>query len=142
MVERIEKLTELTLSGEMYLNPIKTEFDREDLFLSESKMQVKRICEYIVNQEPKITKYSRLTGFFRFDGSVVGDAFVRSGHKATDEIMSLFYLKSVDNLTTMEWQHATADYNKVLHGGLNGIIADIEKSLNAHSKPEKIEALR
>ena len=63
MIERIEKLTELTLSGEMYVNPIKTEFDREDLFLSENEMQVKRICEYILNQEPKITKYSKLTGF-------------------------------------------------------------------------------
>ena len=48
MIERIEKLTELTLSGEMYVNPIKTKFDREDLFLSENEMQVKRICEYIL----------------------------------------------------------------------------------------------
>ena len=64
MIERIEKLTELTLNGEMYVNPIKTEFDREDLFLSENEMQVKRICEYILNQAPKITKYSKLTGFF------------------------------------------------------------------------------
>lgn len=47
MIERIEKLTELTLSGEMYVNPIKTEFDREDLFLSENEMQVKRILKNI-----------------------------------------------------------------------------------------------
>ena len=141
MIERIEKLTELTLNGEMYVNPIKTEFDREDLFLSENEMQVKRICEYILNQEPKITKYSTLTGFFRFDGSVVGDAFGRSGHKATGEIMNLFYLKSVDNLSTMEWQHATADYTKVLNSGIVGIIRDIEKSLAAHNKAEEIEFL-
>ena len=36
MIARIEKLTELTLNGEMYVNPVKTEFDREDLFLSEA----------------------------------------------------------------------------------------------------------
>ena len=142
MIERIEKLTELTLSEEMYVNPIKTEFDREDLFLSENEMQVKRICEYILNQEPKITKYSTLTGFFRFDGSVVGDAFGRSGHKATGEIMNLFYLKPLDNLSTMEWQHATADYTKVLNNGISGIIQDIEKSLEIHNKTEEIEFLK
>lgn len=142
MIERIEKLTELTLSEEMYVNPIKTEFDREDLFLSENEMQVKRICEYILNQEPKITKYSTLTGFFRFDGSVVGDAFGRSGHKATGEIMNLFYLKPLDNLSTMEWQHATADYAKVLNNGISGIIQDIEKSLEIHNKTEEIEFLK
>ena len=142
MIERIEKLTELTLNGEMYVNPIKTEFDREDLFLSENEMQVKRICEYILNQEPKITKYSKLTGFFRFDGSVVGDAFGRSGHKATQEVMNLFYLKSVDNLSTMEWQHATGDYTKVLNNGIVGIIQDIEKSLATHNKAEEIEFLK
>ena len=141
MIERIEKLTELTLSGEMYVNTITTEFDREDLFLSKSEMEVKRICEYILNQEPKITKYSALTGFFRFDGSVVGDAFGRSGHKATHEVMNLFYLKAVDNLSTMEWQHATADYKKILNKGLSGIIEDIEKSLAVHSKTEEIEFL-
>lgn len=91
----------------MYVDTVKTEFDREDIFLPEGEMQVKRICEYIVNQKPKITKYSELTGFFRFDGSVVGDAFGRSGHKSTGQLMNLFYLKSVDNLSTMEWQHAT-----------------------------------
>ena len=52
MNKRIEKLTELTLDGEMYVSPIDTEFDREDLFLPKSKMEVKRLCECILNQEP------------------------------------------------------------------------------------------
>ena len=77
MIERIAKLTELTLNGDMFVETVKTEFDREDLFLPKSEMEVKRICEYILNQQPKITKYSKMTGFFRFDGSVVGDAFGR-----------------------------------------------------------------
>lgn len=141
MTERIEKLTALTLSGEMYVNPVKTEFDREDLFLPESQMQVKRICEYILNQEPKITKYSKLTGFFKFDGSVVGDAFCRSGHTATEKVMSLFYLKPLHRLSTMEWQHATGDYTNVLNYGISGIIKDIEKSLDQHRKAEEIEFL-
>ena len=141
MTERIEKLTQKVLKGEMYVDTVKTDFDREDLFLSKSEMEVKRICEYILNQEPKITEYSAMTGFFNFDGSVVGDAFRRGGHKATQEIMSEFYLQPLDNLSTMEWQHATADYKKVLEKGISGIISDIDESMKVHTKPEEIEFL-
>ena len=88
MNERIKKLTELTLNGNMYVSPVKTEFDREDLFLSRIEREVKRLCEYIKNQQPMITEYSKLNGFFRCDGSVVGDKFTRIGHKATDKAMS------------------------------------------------------
>ena len=28
-----------------------------------------------------------------------------------------FYIKPIDNLSTMKWQHATADYNKILQKG-------------------------
>ena len=141
MNKRIKALTELVLGGEMYVQAVKTEFSREDYLLSQGKMQVKRICEYILNQKPKITKYSKMTGFFRFDGSVVGDAFGRSGHRATEEVMNMFYLKPIDNLSTMEWQHATGDYTKVLDDGINGIIYEIEKSLAMHNKTEEVEFL-
>jgi len=33
----------------MYVEPVKTEFDREDLFLPKSEMEIKRLCEYILN---------------------------------------------------------------------------------------------
>lgn len=141
MNERIKKLTELTLNGDMYVSPVKTEFDREDLFLSKTEREVKRLCEYIKNQQPVITEYSKLTGFFRCDGSVVGDAFRRVGHKATEEALNNFYLKPVDNLSTMEWQHATADYKKVLEKGINGIIGEIDESLKIHKKQEETEFL-
>lgn len=52
---RIKKLTELTLNGDMYISPVKIEFDREDLFLPRTKREVKRLCEYIRNQRPMIT---------------------------------------------------------------------------------------
>ena len=141
MNQRIKKLTELTLNGDMYVSPVKTEFDREDLFLSKIEREVKRLCEYIKNQQPMITEYSKLTGFFRCDGSVVGDAFSRGGHKATEEAMSYFYLKPIDNLSTMEWQHATADYKKVLEKGIGGIIGEIDSSLKIHKKQEETEFL-
>lgn len=142
MDKRIEALVELTLGGKMFTEPVKTEFDREDLLLPKGECEVKRICEYILKQKPKITKYSSFTGFFRFDGSVVGDAFVRSGHKATEEVMSRFYLKPIDNLSTMEWQHATADYGKVLNKGLVGVIEDIDLSIARHERREELEFLR
>ena len=141
MNERIKKLTELTLNGDMYVSPVKTEFDREDLFLSRTEIEVKRLCEYIKNQQPMITEYSKLTGFFRCDGSVVGDAFTRVGHKATEEALNNFYLKPIDNLSTMEWQHATADYKKVLEKGINGIIGEIDESLKIYKREEKTEFL-
>ena len=141
MNERIRKLTELTLKGEMYAHPTGTEYDREDLFLSRQQMESKRLCEYILNQEPVLTQYSKMTGFFNCDGSIVGDAFRRGGHKNTAEIMSRFYLKSIDNLSTMEWQHATADYQKVLDKGIRGIIEEIENSLEKHNDIEEVEFL-
>ena len=121
MNKRIEKLTEMTLNGKMYVSPINTEFGREDLFLPKSKMEVKRLCEFILNQEPKLTPYSKMTGFFRFNDSVVGDAFTRIGHIETQKAIKQFYLKPINNLSTMEWQHATADYKKVLTKGINGL---------------------
>ena len=141
MTERIQKLTELTLSGQMFAEPVKTAYDEGDARLPRQEMESKRICEYILNQEPKITEYSAMTGFFNFDGSVVGDAFRRGGHKATQEAFHLFYLKPIDNLSTMEWQHATADYTKILNKGISGIIADIDESLIIHDDPEQVEFL-
>jgi len=142
VTDRIRALLDMTLRGEEYVTPVKTEFDREDLFLPDTEREIKRICEYILNQEPLINEYHTMTGFFHFDGSVVGDAFNRSGHKRTAEVMEKFYLKAVDNLVTMEWQHATADYSKVLKKGISGIIADIDDSISTHSGKEELEFLK
>ena len=114
MNERIRKLTELTLKGEMYAHPTKTEYDREDLFLSRQQRESKQLCQFILNQQPVLTEYSKMTGFFNTDSSVVGDAFRRRGHAAFVKLKDDFYCKPVDNLSTFEWQHATADYQKVL----------------------------
>lgn len=141
MTERIKKLTEKTLRGEMYATTTETKFDREDIFLSRQERESKRLCEYIVNQKPVLTPYSKMTGFFNCNGSVVGDAFRRMGHKNFEKCRADFYLKSIDNLSTFEWQHATADYQKVLDIGLLGIIEEIEKSLLIHKEKEEIEFL-
>lgn len=141
MTERIKRLTERTLAGEMYVKPVSVDFDRTDLFLSESERDVKRLCEYILAQEPMLTPDSAFTGFFNFNGSIVGDAFHRGGHRKTGECQSLFYLKPIDNLSTMEWQHATADYRKVLKKGIAGIKDEIYASLTVHHEKEEIDFL-
>ena len=141
MNERIRKLAELTLKGEMYAHPTKTEYDREDLFLSRQQRESKQLCRFILNQQPVLTEYSKMTGFFNCDSSVVGDAFRRKGHKAFQKLKEDFYLKAIENLSTFEWQHATADYQKVLDKGIKGIIEEMDESLKIHTETEEAEFL-
>lgn len=141
MNERISALTELTLAGKLYAHPVKTEFAPEEPGMSQQLVEASRLCQFIRNQEPALTEYSRMTGFFNCDGSVVGDGFRRMGHKNTGRILNQFYCKSVENLSTLEWQHATADYRKVLEKGLSGILREIGESLTAHSAPEERDFL-
>jgi len=142
MTERIQTLCQLTLEGSMAVSPVSVTFDPADELLSTDEMDVKRLTEYILAQEPLVTEYSAFTGFFKFDGSVVGDAFKRGGHRHTGEGMAQYYLHPVENLSTMEWQHATADYRKVLQKGIRGLIAEIEESLAVHHAPEEISFLQ
>ena len=142
MSNRIEELTKLTLAGEMYVYPVKTEKDEKIEYHSRIEHEVSELCTYILNQEPKINEHCAFTGRFNFDGSVVGDAFKRGGHKYNREALDKYYLKPQENLSTMEWQHATADYKKVLENGIDGIIYDIEKSMEMHENDiERFEFL-
>jgi len=132
MTERIQYLVEKTVRGEMWVEPVKTDYDRTDLFLSPVKMSGKRVCEYILNQELFILEESCFTGLMRFDSSVEGDVFHRSGHKNFHMAKSNFYNKPVDNLLTFEWQHSVGDFGKVINRGLAGIKDDIERSKEVH----------
>lgn len=132
MTERIEFLTKKTVAGEMYVEPVKTEYDRTDLFLSPVKMSGKRVCEYIANQDIMILEESCFAGLMKFDGSVEGDIFGRSGHENFQIAMKHFYNKPVDNLLTFEWQHSVGDFGKVIKYGLVGIRRGIEKSMQSH----------
>ena len=133
MTERIEKLLEKTVKGEMWVTPVKTEYDRTDLFLSPVKASGKRVCEYILNQNFLILEESCFTGLMTFDGSVEGDVFNRSGHKNFSMATQNFYNKPVDNLITFEWQHSVGDFGKIINCGLIGIKNEIEKSKEVHN---------
>lgn len=141
MTERIKKLADLTLEGQMYVNPVETKNHGWDERKSRMENETDCLVEYILNQEPLVTEYSAFTGRFNFDGSVVGDAFKRGGHKYTQEALDRYYLKPQQNLSTMEWQHATADYKKVLEKGITGIIEEIDASILNQEEESKQEFL-
>ena len=101
MNERIAKLTALTLDGSMHPSPTPTAYDRTDLLLPRAEMEVKRICEYIENQTPVLNEHCAFKGLLTFDGSCIGDAFGVTGHTEALRVMDAFYLKSIDNLSTM-----------------------------------------
>ena len=142
MNERIKELLTLTLKGEMYVEPVYVEGIESLDSGSRIKDEVDSLSRYVLAQEPKITPHSAFTGRFNFNSQVVGDAFNRGGHRHTSEALGKYYLKPQENLSTMEWQHATADYKRVLEKGILGIVADIDCSLEIHQEGEEWEFLQ
>lgn len=136
MNDRIKELVNKTVSGEMYVYPVKTEYDRCDLFLPHIKMSAKRVCEYIRNQEPLIVPESCFTGLIKFDGSVEGDVFSRLGHENLKKVDKSFYNRPVDNLLTFEWQHSVGDFGKIINSGIIGVKDEIQKSIQNHNEDE------
>lgn len=141
MIERIAQLQRMTLAGEMWVEPVPTEYDRKDLFLRHVPMSAKRVCEYILNQEPLVTEFSTLTGLLKFDGSVEGDLFNRAGHAGFALASRYFYNKPVDNVATFEWQHSTGDFGKIIDNGLKSILEEIEESIRNHSAQDELDFL-
>lgn len=137
MNKRIAELTKLVLEGKMCPEKQAVEYDRRDLFLDEDTRNAKRIYEYVTAQKPVLTRYSLMTGLFSFDGTVPGDAMSTSGLKHTGEMYNNFYCKPIDDISTCEWQHATADYSMIIRKGIGGFIEDIEKSKANHQGDEK-----
>ena len=93
MTERIKKLSDMTVKGEMYIEHTETKYDRKDIFLPPVIMSAKRSKEYILNQKPYVSEYTALTGYLRFNGDVMGDIFSRNGHRNYKMLMDNFYNK-------------------------------------------------
>lgn len=143
MEERIKVLTEKTQRGEMYVYPVKTEYDRCDIFLDPLSMTSKRVTKYILNQEPLITAEQRFTGLIKFDGSVPGEIFNRLGHKNFSDIYKDFYNKPLENLVTFEWQHSVGDFGKIIRGGVKNVKNEIAESVKNHeNNPEALAFLK
>ena len=132
MTERIAKLTKHVIEGKMWFEVTETKYDREDLFLPPVKMSAKRVCEYILNQEPVILEENCFAGYLRFDGSVEGDLFSRAGHPNLRLLDWQSYNRPYRNLITFEWQHATGNFNRIMKGGIKSVFAEIAESKEAH----------
>lgn len=130
MNERIKELTVLTLDGKMHPQENKfTDFDPNYIFLPDHEKAAKRTYDYIMAQEPVLTELNTLTGLLSLNGGIIeGDYMHCEGFKNICELMNGFYCKPVENLSTMEWQHATADYNSVIRIGIKGLIEKINIS--------------
>ena len=142
MTERIRKLTEKTVAGELFPECSAVEFDREDIFLSPTIMNAKHSAEYILAQTPYISELTALTGYLRFGGSaVMGEIFNRYGHENFKYLCKHFYNKPIEELCTFEWQHSVADFEKVIRIGIDGYKQEIAESMKRDRTKEELEFL-
>ncbi len=133
MTERIRQMVEYLHTHNIYPPTSKVDFDPRDMFLPDPIMDGKRVAEYMAAQPVKIDEHMRLVGLLRFDGSVKGDIFRRSGHRRFGEI-SYFYPPEhmQEDLALFESQHATADFSYVIANGLEGCLRRVENAMRIH----------
>ncbi len=132
MVQRILQKT-------IYPEPKSIEYDRMDVLLPDVIRNTKRLCEYMAAQEVVLPDDALFAGQIKYDGSVPADIMTRSGHKSFEELIQHFYNQPIDNLATFEWQHCAAAFDVVIEQGIEGMLARIEKSREAHKdEPEKL----
>lgn len=141
MRKRIESLLELLFEGKLFPQTVDTEYDRDDLFLSDAMKNANRVCRYMLNQEPVINEYCRVTGYFRFDGTCVADIFSMLGHRHRKELYDAFYCVPYRNLFTLEWQHSAARFDWPIEYGVEGLLSRIEKSRMSHTEPDRLDYL-
>lgn len=143
MNERIKKLSELTLNGEMYPCGKKVEFDRNDIFLSSSERKAKQIHDYVLAQDSLITEFQTMARPCVLDQQQVEADYLHFGSAENSrQLFRDFYCKPIENLSTFEWQHATANYAELLKLGINGMIKNIEAAkMSFESDSEKIDFL-
>lgn len=142
MTERISRLVKLTLDGKMYPAGKEIEFDRTDLFLPGSKMTVKRIHDFLLAQDNVFFDDQTLARPCALSCGVEADYMHFGSTENSKRLLKDSYCKPIENLSTFEWQHATADYSSILKLGLNGLIDKAEASKEKHiSDPEKTDFL-
>lgn len=143
MTERIYKLLKLTLDGKLYPKGENTDFDRTDIFLTKSKMTVKRIHDYIISQKNTVNEHQTLIRPSTLaDGAIEADYMHFGSTESARALINEFYCKPIDNLCTFEWQHATPDYGEILKVGINGLLAKIDESKERFKEDkEKIDFL-
>ncbi|MCI8387090.1 MAG: hypothetical protein HFE63_01320 [Clostridiales bacterium] len=145
--KKLTQQVDYILAGNDLLPPIvKVKYDPNDIMLSDPARIAKRLRQYILAQTVRLDMSHNFCGIFRFDGSVEADVFTRIGHKHFSTACGLYYRKYQENLATMEWQHSTANFAKIIDCGLVQYIDEIDKSLICYEgdreKAEFLKAMR
>lgn len=131
---RIARLQSRSLAADVYPAAVKVAYDPADAALPDPVRIGKRLGEYISAQPVTIYKDEELVGWLAFDGSVEGDFYRRTGHKKFfGHCFRKYYVKPVRRLAIFEWQHACADFRKIVDKGLCGIRAEIAASRVKHA---------
>ncbi len=142
LLERIARMAERSMTGDVYppINPV--EYDPEDMFLPQPRMDAKRLREYMAGQTVQLREDQKLVGFLRFDESVTSELFQRRGHGHFKELAASFYCVPFENLCTMEWQHSCGDFSYVLNHGLRGYLERIAAALETYEdQPDRRDFL-
>ena len=126
MNERLLRMAERSNREDIYPAPVPVEIDPDDRMLPEPLLTARYLALFLERQTVRIDDDARLAGLVRFHGCPVpSNVFQRLGHARFAEAARRFYRKTDDNLTCFEWQHANADFGKLLRLGIHGYIAEI-----------------
>ena len=138
----ILSLAEFIRNNDLYPSIVRIEYSLEDLLLSDSAMTAKRLGEYMLAQTVNLDTMIRFCGVMRFDGSVMSDVFHRTGHPRFNEVANQYFGKPQENLAIFVWQHATANFAKVIDCGIAQYIAEIDRALEKYTEYETVEFLQ
>lgn len=147
MTERIKKMTEYILKKTIYPASKETVYDRADYLLPERFRETKRLCEYMLAQEVAVPEGALLVGMIKFDKCPYPSDFMRKfGFKHTKEIQRNFFDISnppFEGFKYWGWQHATADFGKIIELGFEGLKEQINTSLKKYcNEADKTEFLK
>lgn len=137
MTDRIQKMAQKVLEESIYPAPVQIGYNREDLLLSKRIRETKRICEYMLAQEVKVEQDTLLVGLMNFNRCPYPTDFMKKlGFVNTYEVQEHFF--SIENPPFEDfkfwgWQHATADFGKVIELGIEGLKKQINQSLEKYS---------
>lgn len=140
MNDRIKNMAETVLKKTIYPEPKEIGYDRADYLLSKRHRETKRLCEYMLAQDVVIPDGALLVGMIRFNKCPYPSDFMKKhGFTYTKEIQKNFFSIAnppFEGFKYWGWQHATADFGKIIELGIEGIKEQINDSLKRYAADE------
>lgn len=140
MTDRIKDMAENVLKKTIYPEPKEITYDRADYLLSKRLRETKRLCEYMLAQDVVIPESALMVGMIRFDKCLYPSDFMKKqGFTYTQEIQRNFFgitNPPFEDFKFWGWQHATADFGKIIELGIEGVKEQINNSLKRYAGNE------